>query len=333
MSNPINVFIDTNVFLSFHLYTKDDIEQLKILLELINTGKLKLFSTSQVVDEYNRNREVKLSQAIKEFNSKGSLPGIPRCMAAYEEAEHYREAVEKIAKAKDQLVQMVKADAAKRTLPADLLFDQIIEKSELIKVTDAIYINAIKRRNFGNPPGKTSSLGDQLSWECLLYAVQKDADLYIVSQDGDFSSDLVPSDINPFIADEWKKSNGGQLILKDQLRPFLKNIFPTIELAIDVEKTEAINGLMNSGSFSWTHHQVAKLKPMTGSISWSEADKLLEAGISNNQISWIGTDSDVRIFYRGLIDKFAGKISGERMKSLDEVFPNATLVDEEEVEF
>ena len=40
MSNAISVFIDTNVFLAFHHYTKDDIEQLKIVLELTNTNKL-----------------------------------------------------------------------------------------------------------------------------------------------------------------------------------------------------------------------------------------------------------------------------------------------------
>jgi len=254
-------------------------------------------------------------------------------MADYPESEEYREAVEKIAKAKDHLIQMVKADAATRQLPADLLFDQIIDKSELIAVSDALYLKALKRRNSGNPPGKSTSLGDQISWECLLEVVPANTDLHIVSQDGDFSSDLIPSDVNPFLADEWKKKNGGQLLLKEQLRPFLKNKFPTIELAIDVEKEEAINGLINSGSFSWTHTQVAKLKPMTGSISWSEADQIFDAGLSNNQISWIGTDSDVRYFYRGLIDKFGDKISAERMALLDEVFPQTSATNEDEVEF
>jgi hypothetical protein len=252
-------------------------------------------------------------------------------MAAYQEAGDYLDAVEKIAKAKDQLIQLVKADAAMRALPADLLFDQIIAKSELIKVTDALYLKALRRRRSGNPPGKSNSLGDQISWECLLKAVPEDTNLHIVSLDGDFSSNLMPSDINPFLADEWKRKNGGELLLKEQLRPFLKDKFPDIELAIDVEKSEAIKSLIQSGSFSRTHLQFEKLKSMTGSISWSEADQLFEAGLNNNQISWIGTDSDVRYFYRGLIDKFAGKISEERMKLLDQVFPKSSVVDEQEV--
>ena len=330
MSKPLSVFIDTNVFLAFHHYTKDDIEQLKIVLELINSKKLTLYVTAQVISEYNRNREEKLLQAIKDFTSKGNLPGVPRSMAAYDEAEAYKDALEKISKAKDDLIQLVKADAAARTLPADILFDQIIEKAELIKVTDPIYLKALRRRNSGNPPGKQNTLGDQINWESLLKSVPNGTDLHIISHDGDFASKLTATDVNPYLADEWRDKNGGNLSLHEQLRPFLKDKFPSIQLAIDVEKAEVIDALITSGNFASTHAQVAKLKSMLGSVTWSEADRIFEAGLDNNQIYWIGTDEDVRAFFRELIDKFSSKISAERLAVLDMKFPLKGLAENEE---
>lgn len=56
---PINLFVDTNVLLSFYAFTSDDIEQLRKLEGLIENGTLKLYVSRQVVDEFARNRETK----------------------------------------------------------------------------------------------------------------------------------------------------------------------------------------------------------------------------------------------------------------------------------
>lgn len=45
----LHAVIDTNVFLAFYAYTKDDVEQLRIVSELIKSGKLVLYLPEQVV--------------------------------------------------------------------------------------------------------------------------------------------------------------------------------------------------------------------------------------------------------------------------------------------
>ncbi len=316
----IHAFIDTNVLLAFNHYTKDDIEQLRIIKSLINNDKLKLYITNQIIDEYKRNREVKLNTAIKDFTSGGKPSSLPRCMADFEESKAYLEAVVKIEKLKSALIQNVKLEASEGTLPADKLVDEIIEVSEKIDIDDGAYESALRRRNLGNPPGKKDSLGDQINWECLLQGINDNIDLHIVSKDGDFSSALLPTEANAFLKSEWMKKKNAELFLHEELRPFLKEFFPDIALAIDVEKHEAIDKLLETTNFARTHSMVAVLKPMVEVITWSEADKIFEAGLDNSQIRWIGSDTDVSEFYNALIKKFDNKIDGERKAKLVTAF-------------
>ena len=162
--------------------------------------------------------------------------------------------------AKDQMIQSVKADAANRELAADKLFDEIAAAAEVLETTDEVFAAAEKRRTVGNPPGKPTSLGDQISWEALLSEVEDETDLHIISKDGDFASDLSADAVMPVLAAEWTEKNGGALALLEELRPFLNNNFPGVKLAIDIEKTEAIEQLVETGNFALTHSSISKRK-------------------------------------------------------------------------
>lgn len=63
----IHIFIDTNVFLAFYAYTKDDVEALKIVSELAKAKKLILHVPDQVIFEFDRNREAKIAESTREF--------------------------------------------------------------------------------------------------------------------------------------------------------------------------------------------------------------------------------------------------------------------------
>jgi hypothetical protein len=107
---PIHLFIDTNVFLSFYAFTNDDIEQLKKIVGLIGRRRLTLYLTSQVQDEFFRNREIKLAESMKQFTS-ATQKSMPRYMAAYDEAPTYQRSVEEIQKARDSLDARARQDA------------------------------------------------------------------------------------------------------------------------------------------------------------------------------------------------------------------------------
>jgi predicted nucleic acid-binding protein len=92
MAEPkLHLFIDTNIFLSFYAYTNDDVEELRKLISLIKTNQLKLYLTGQVRDEFNRNREAKLRDSLREFRKLVVSDSIPRFMEKYASIKAYRD--------------------------------------------------------------------------------------------------------------------------------------------------------------------------------------------------------------------------------------------------
>lgn len=316
----LHVFIDTNVWLAFYSFTKDDVEQLRKLIKLIEKGKLKLYITQQLADEFYRNRERKLDESLRAFG-KGEIPkSIPRYLMDYPEAADFEKAVSEWQKVRDSLIDRAKKDALDKTLAADALFADVLKASPPATVGADIISKALNRRLVGNPPGKYPSLGDQINWEVLLRDVPEESDLHIVSKDGDFESRLIPGRADQFLIDEWKQAKKADLIFHSELRTFFAAHFPDIKLASDVERKDAIDKLVNSGSFASTHVAVAALKTFADELSWAEADSILTAGLSNAQINWISTDGDVAAFYQTLMAKFADKIGAERLAQLNQHF-------------
>src|ERR1019366_701494 len=98
-AHRIHLFIDTNAFLSFFAYTKDDVEELKKLASLIKTKQLKLYLTEQVRDEFYRNREKKLHDSIAQFEAGGgSRGGVPRFMIDYPQIADYNKSLNELLK-------------------------------------------------------------------------------------------------------------------------------------------------------------------------------------------------------------------------------------------
>lgn len=319
--SELHLFIDTSTFLTFYAYTSDDLEQLKKVTGLIRAKKLKLYVPTQVVDEFYRNREGKLAQTLESFSGGGLSKSLPRFMIDYEEAKEFEEAVKNLQQARDKIVERARKDAIERALPADAIFKNIIDTAKVIKISDAVLQLSNRRRLIGNPPGKKESVGDQINWEILLEKVDNGQDLHIVSNDGDYSSPLAKDRMHQFLEDEWLKKKSAKVHLHRQLRPFLNKHFADLKFATDIEKQIAVEKLAYSGSFSSTHSAVAELSKFVDELTWPDVEKILDAGISNNQIHWIGTDPDVNNLYRKLMVKFYDKTSIEMDDALEKLFP------------
>lgn len=161
----IHAVIDTNVFLAFYAYTKDDVEQLRIVSELVKSGKLVLYLPEQVVREFHRNREIKLAESIKTFRSSISAPGLPRYMMDYAEVQQFRDGYKALETARAKLAEAVMNAAGERKLGADTLFEAIAAVATMIATTPDILLAAQRRKIIGDPPGKGESHGDQIIWE------------------------------------------------------------------------------------------------------------------------------------------------------------------------
>jgi hypothetical protein len=315
----LHVFIDTNIFLSFFAYTNDDIEELKKLIGLIKNDKIVLYLTEQVCREFDRNRECKILQALGEFG-RMHLPGLPRLMAHYAKAGAYQTAAKGLKSLQNNLVVKAKSDALSEELPADNLFAALKKVAKIISASSDDLEDARERLERGDPPGKEGSFGDRLNWEVLLSEVPDEADLHIISKDGDFSSSIDASRPHPVLAKEWKEVNKAELYIHNELRVFLAKHFPDIKVATDVERRDAINALKGSASFASTHLAISKLLEFVDLFSAYEVDELVEIAEKNNQVGWIGTDVDVRSFYAKVLPIRWEKYADERRKKLSAMF-------------
>ncbi len=318
MSSKLHVFIDTNVFLSFFAYTNDDIEELKKLVGLMKNKKIRLYLTQQVCQEFARNREGKIMEAIANFG-RVTTQGLPRLMLHYPEADIYQNAVKDLKKAHNEVIVRTKGDAIEDTLPADRLFVALTEASKPIVADDGNLKKARERTERNDPPGKERSFGDRLNWELLLAHVPVKTDLHIISQDGDFASSIDGMKPHPVLKSEWRE-RGSKLYLHTELKAFFKTHFPDIEVETDIEKRSAIERLKSSGSFAATHLAISGLQDFIILLTANEIDELVDAARTNHQVGRIGVDADVSSFYSRILETRLHRYPHEKQVEVREMF-------------
>ena len=121
----INLFVDTNIFLSLYAYTDDKIEELRKLVELIKTGQIKLHLTSIVNQEFNRNRDKKILESLGNFERFSVALSIPRFMDHHDEVKDLRDLLKDASLKHKALIAKSKTEIASLELAADKLFREI----------------------------------------------------------------------------------------------------------------------------------------------------------------------------------------------------------------
>jgi len=311
----MNVFIDTNVFLSFYHFTSDDLEELRKLGVLLQNERVRLFLPQQVVQEFRRNRENKIADALRKLREQRLNLQFPQFCKDYEEYEHLRQLQRSYSKAHADLVANVIEDIQAQDLRADKVIQELFDLATVLPIDDEIQKRARRRMEVGNPPGKQGSLGDALSWEALLENVPGGEDVYFVTDDKDFTSPLDPNAFNAFLLEEWSETKDSNLIFYKSLSTFFKEHFPEISLASELEKDILIRDLARSDSFAQTHAIIAKLRQYAD-FSMSQVNAIVQAAISNNQVYWIIDDQDVREFLTEVIKGKEDHIEPESLAEL-----------------
>lgn len=294
-----NLFIDSNIWLSLYHFTKDDLAQFSKLKDMVNKS-IRLFVPQQVYDEIARNREAKLKDALKSFDIKAFH--FPAFCKGYSEFETTKAAYDEFMLQAKAWKERIDMDIQAHHLPADETITQILKSVDIIPCQD--YVDkAYMRYRIGNPPGKDNKYGDAINWECLLDRAPNGEDLYFISADKDYRSEINDGCIKDFLNIEWKHAKGSEIHFYKDLVSFLAENISEIRLEVENEKESLIKQLSGSRSFQTTHATVAMLKMFSG---WTEdqIEQLCSAAESNTQISWILKDSDVLDFYNHIL---AGK--------------------------
>jgi len=312
----MNLFLDTNIFLNFYHYSNDDLEQLKKLAQLIKNHNILLLSTDQIQNEYQRNRENKISDALKSFKEQRIPNQFPQICKQYPEYEKLCEAVRNFEDNKKSTLDKIQTDIDNQKLAADTIITELFASATIFKINDEIIKKARDRYDLGNPPGKEHSYGDAVNWELLLENVKNKSDLFLISEDRDYYSKIHPNSPSDFLFNEWKRIKDSKIYIFKSLSDFFNEKFPTIKLETEEEKDKAIIEFANSRTFDMTHKAINKLRKYS-EFSAEQVRKIIVASDINDQIFLIKDDPDVKAFLKKIINEYRDQIDDETLSSFN----------------
>lgn len=313
----MDIFVDTNILLDLYHLSGPDLEELKKIIKLAENKQITLYLPQQVSDEFWRNRERVIRDALDNFAKTKAVQFLPNIVRSNPKANDLRKAVDQV----NSLVKALQDETKSAINDNELAADKLIESflSLCMPVSPEIIQRAALRKQLGNPPGKAGSLGDAIIWEWLLAQTEINSDLKIISSDGDFESELIPGTPKEFLIREWEKVNPfGTLCLFKSLPEFLKAQFPDIKLADEIDKFSAIEKLEKSLSFAATHNAIAKLQKFDD-LSDNEIIRIAAAYANNKQVRMIVGDADVAAFAKKIIPLAKSQPAKEALKPVEDM--------------
>jgi hypothetical protein len=311
-----DLFIDTNIYLSFYRLTKSDNDALKKIFVLDHQKEFRLLSTEQVIDEFNRNRSKVILESKNLFDDL-RLPDVPSMINNPTEVQEYLDLRKKVFASHKKIQNLITEKSKEKKLFVDELIALIFENSDRTPSDSDIVTLASYRIDRGNPPGKKGSLGDAINWETLLKVGTKDKDLVIISQDKDYR-DPITGGLNSYLCDEWKKAHFGTITLYESLQEFLSEKFPEVEIEAFREIERRISQLGASISFQQTHSAIAGLQGVDF-YTVAQANQIVRILSGNDQVKWIFDDMDVRNFFSELNENFGAKLEPQENRYLVEM--------------
>jgi predicted nucleic acid-binding protein len=219
------VFIDTNVLLSFYHFTSDDLDELQKLTDEIKAGAITFALPEQVKQEFWRNRESKIADALtrlKEQKLNLQFPQICKDSAVY---PALRAAQRDYERNHGLLVAELTNAAHTRQLKADHVINELFAVGTDYPIDNSLIASAV-RMSLGNPPGKNGSSGDAVNWETLLKMIPNMEELYFISADKDFRSAIDDTQFSQFLTDEWAEKKNSALRYYNKLSTFFAEYYP-----------------------------------------------------------------------------------------------------------
>lgn len=315
----MHVFIDTNILLNFFRYSKDQLDALNKVFASHEHGTTTVYLTRQIYDEFKRNRENKIKDAITRFEEVKFSAQLPSFMKIYQEYDSIHKLSKDLESLRKSILEKARVDIVKKNLLADQLIEDIFARETFFETTPDIFATANMRNVLGNPPGKKGSIGDAINWTILLQNVPNKESLHIISDDGDFYSILTEGAVHPYLEEEWSNTKNASLYVYKSLNAFMKQHFDGVAFPFDLTKDALIDDLSSSRNFENTHNIVAQLEEFTY-FSLEELERILAAAVKNKQFGLITTDRDVSDFLnRFAVPRLADIILPEQKEILQQV--------------
>jgi hypothetical protein len=235
----IHLFIDTNRYLALYRFQKEGLEEIEKLINSIRENKVTLWLPEQVKNEFDRNREGRLSEEYKKIEK--LIPKIDdfeslNIPESKDELNKIRQVYNTIIDNKAEINSIVEDFKKKfeikikdESFLADTIINNLFSSAKFIPYDETVIKKAFRRFDLGNPPGKNRSYGDSVIWETLLKDFPEGEDLHFVGFDNDFTSKLDKKQFSPFLIKEWSKEKKSKIISYNRLGDFTKAKIPEIE--------------------------------------------------------------------------------------------------------
>jgi predicted nucleic acid-binding protein len=296
----MQLFIDTNILLSFYSLNQEDLAELHKLIDAIEREQITLLLTDQLIDEFNRNREQRIDGAIKSLRTQTFNPQFPQLCEDYSEVELLRGALKQYEQAHATLTNKILIDIKAKNLKADRIIQSLFSSGKKLAANMNILDRARFRMGVGNPPGKNNSLGDAINWECLLDETPVGEDLFFITGDKDYASALNEDEFSDFLLNEWYDKKQTKIHFYKRLSGFCKEQFPEIAIASVRDKEFLIRDLVNSQSIADTQKAIAKLSYYQ-EFTAAQVNTIVAAAISNRQVVWSIEDESVSSFISSVV--------------------------------
>ena len=296
----MQLFIDTNILLSFYSLNQDDLAELNKIIDAIKTQQITLLLTDQIINEFYRNREQRIDGAIKSFRTQTFNTQFPQLCEDYPEIDTLRESLKRHEQAHAALISRILVDIKAKTLKADLIIQSLFSLGKQLSPDLKTIDKARLRMSVGNPPGKNNSLGDAINWESLLTDTPAGEDLYFITGDKDYCSALNDDEFSDFLLTEWDIQKQTKIYFYKRLSSFCKEKFPEITLASARDKDFLIRDLVNSQSIASTQIAIAKLSYYS-EFTAAQVNTIVGAAISNRQVGWSIENDKVKGFLRSVV--------------------------------
>jgi predicted nucleic acid-binding protein len=205
----MKILIDTNILLELFKLSGSDLDELKKVLKLSEKQKIEILISSQIEDEFWRNRENVIADAIKNLKETKIVSKLPNIVRGYDTYKTLKTTIDTFNMLSKKLEDEVQKDISENKLKADELIKTLFTKNAPQLIDEKIISKAEYRMKVGNPPGKKGSLGDAINWEWLLAKEVSfwEGELIIISADGDFESELNKGKMKEYLMREWYEKN------------------------------------------------------------------------------------------------------------------------------
>lgn len=316
---PLHLFIDTNVYLAFFHYNKDDLDELRKLKILVEKEVIILYVTEQVINELNRNRENKIVDALKVLKDLKVSTNLPQIARSFDKSKELLGAIKQFEKVKNELLDEILSNARANELESDKVLFELFGAIDIFDIDDDIIDKARDRFDLGNPPGKDKSYGDAVNWEILLNAVPHRSRFAFVSSDSDFSSILDKTRFHPFLMDEWRDHKNIPLKYYKNLTSLFKENFPDIQLNGELEKNHTIDLLASADSYANAKNILSQLGRFDD-FDQEQLNRIIISSLANNQVYWIANDWGVGNVLHDIIGGKEDLIDVDLLKEFKENF-------------